>query len=257
MTRLLVLRPAAVLILATLTSISNAITPAAAQNQGAAAAEIAPGESDTLTKRAFLIPAQALPAALDAFTRQSGIRVIARAGIPDTLSPAVIGRFTPPDALRRLVAGTGLAARAVDDHTLAVVEDDTRAYMLDPVEVVARRPASDAVTSTATRTPTPLRDVPQAVTVVSRELIADQGMQSMADVARYVPGVTMGQGEGNRDQVTIRGNNSTSTFFVNGVRDDVQYFRDLYYVVRVEALKGRKGLIFGRVSGGGVINRVT
>jgi catecholate siderophore receptor len=257
MTRLLVLRPAAVLILATLTSISNAITPAAAQNQGAAAAEIAPGESDTLTKRAFLIPAQALPAALDAFTRQSGIRVIARAGIPDTLSPAVIGRFTPPDALRRLVAGTGLAARAVDDHTLAVVEDDTRAYRLDPVEVVARRPASDAVTSTATRTPTPLRDVPQAVTVVSRELIADQGMQSMADVARYVPGVTMGQGEGNRDQVTIRGNNSTSTFFVNGVRDDVQYFRDLYNVERVEALKGPNALIFGRGTGGGVINRVT
>ncbi len=118
-------------------------------------------------------------------------------------------------------------------------------------------PAADLVSSTATKTPTPLRDVPQAVTVVSRQLIADQGMQSMADVARYVPGVTMGQGEGNRDQPTIRGNTSTSTFFVNGVRDDVQYFRDLYNVERVEGLKGSNALIFGRGTGGGVINRVT
>jgi catecholate siderophore receptor len=82
-------------------------------------------------------------------------------------------------------------------------------------------------------------------------------MQSMADVVRYVPGVVMGQGEGNRDQPTIRGNGTTASFFVDGVRDDVQYFRDLYNVERVEALKGANALIFGRGVGGGVINRVT
>jgi catecholate siderophore receptor len=113
------------------------------------------------------------------------------------------------------------------------------------------------VISTATRTPTPLRDVPQAVTVVGHTLIADQAMLGMADVTRNVPGVTMGQGEGNRDQITMRGNNSTSTFFVDGMRDDVQYFRDLYNVERVEALKGPNALIFGRGTGGGVINRVS
>ena len=88
-------------------------------------------------------------------------------------------------------------------------------------------------------------------------MIADQAMQSMADVTRYIPGVTMGQGEGNRDQPTIRGNSTTATFFVDGMRDDVQYFRDLYNVERVEALKGANALIFGRGIGGGVINRVT
>ena len=93
--------------------------------------------------------------------------------------------------------------------------------------------------------------------MIGRTLIADQSMQGMADVARYVPGITMGQGEGNRDQPTIRGNNSTSTFFLDGVRDDVQYFRDLYNVERVEALKGSNALIFGRGTGGGVINRVS
>jgi catecholate siderophore receptor len=112
-------------------------------------------------------------------------------------------------------------------------------------------------TSTATKTDTLLRDVPQAVSVVTREQIADQRMQGIADVVRYVPGVGIAQGEGNRDTPIFRGNSSTSDFFVDGIRDDVQYFRDLYNVERVEALKGPNGMIFGRGGVGGVINRVT
>jgi len=111
--------------------------------------------------------------------------------------------------------------------------------------------------SSATKTLTPLRDVPQSVTVLSREVIRDQGMQSIADVVRYVPGITANQGENNRDQVVIRGNSSSADFFVDGVRDDVQYYRDLYNLDRVEALKGPNAMIFGRGGGGGVINRVT
>jgi catecholate siderophore receptor len=112
-------------------------------------------------------------------------------------------------------------------------------------------------TSVATKTPTPLVDVPQSVTIVTRELIKDQLMMSMADVVRYVPGITMAQGEGHRDAPVIRGNSTTSDFYVNGVRDDVQYFRDLYNLERVEAVKGPNAMIFGRGGGGGVLNRVT
>lgn len=114
-----------------------------------------------------------------------------------------------------------------------------------------------SVTSTATKTLTPLRDLPQSVTVVSREVIKDQSMQSIGDVVRYVPGITAVQGENNRDQVVIRGNSSSADFFVDGVRDDVQYYRDLYNLDQVEALKGPNAMIFGRGGGGGVINRVT
>ena len=113
-----------------------------------------------------------------------------------------------------------------------------------------------AVTS-ATKTTTPLRDIPQAITVVSSALIADQRMTSMADVTRYMPGVGFAQGEGNRDTPIMRGNATTSDFFVDGVRDDVQYFRDVYNVERVEAIKGPNAMIFGRGGVGGVINRVT
>ena len=130
---------------------------------------------------------------------------------------------------------------------------------LNTVKVIGRDGRSGYVrleTGSATKTPTLLRNIPQAVTVINRALIRDQGMQSMGDVVRYVPGITMGQGEGNRDQPTIRGNSTSADFFVDGVRDDAQYYRDLYNVERVEALKGSNAMVFGRGGGGGVINRV-
>ena len=78
-------------------------------------------------------------------------------------------------------------------------------------------------------------------------------MQSVGDVVRYVPGISAHQGENNRDDVVIRGNRSSADFFVNGVRDDVQYYRDLYNLERIEALKGPNAMIFGRGGGGGVL----
>ena len=149
-------------------------------------------------------------------------------------------------------------ARAQGDSS-QVTQRDTTPLTLPTLEVKgAARPAYfTPQTSTATKTRTPLRDVPQSVTVVTRNVIADQRMESMGEVTRYIPGITMAQGEGNRDQATIRGNNTTAGFFVNGMRDDVQYFRDLYNVERIEALKGANALIFGRGVGGGVLNRVT
>ena len=110
---------------------------------------------------------------------------------------------------------------------------------------------------TFTKTDTPLKEVPASVTVVPAQLIKDQAMQSMGDVFRYVPGVLMHQGEGNRDQAVIRGNSTTADFYINGVRDDAQVFRDLYNLERVEVLKGPGGMVFGRGSAGGVVNRVT
>ncbi len=143
----------------------------------------------------------------------------------------------------------------------AVPVQDTTAQKLAKVVILdsadRRQGYSTARSRTATRTDTPLRDVPQSATVVTRALIADQAMQNMADVVRYVPGITMGQGEGHRDAPTIRGQSSTADFFVDGVRDDAQYFRDLYNVERVEALKGPNAMTFGRGGGGGIINRVT
>ncbi len=112
-------------------------------------------------------------------------------------------------------------------------------------------------TRTATKTETPLIDVPQTVTVLSREQLDDQGVESLNDALRYVPGVVLGQGEGHRDQITLRGQSTTADFFLDGLRDDAQYYRSLYNIDRIEVLKGANALIFGRGGGGGVVNRVS
>ena len=127
----------------------------------------------------------------------------------------------------------------------------------DQVTVNAPEGYQVPVVTTATKTPTMLRDVPQSVTVVTKTLVQDQLMMSIGDVVRYVPGMAQHQGENNRDQVIIRGNNSSADFYVNGVRDDVQYYRDLYNLERVETLKGPNAMIFGRGGAGGVVNRVS
>jgi catecholate siderophore receptor len=123
--------------------------------------------------------------------------------------------------------------------------------------IVTGQRADDDATRTATRTDTPLKDVPQSISVISEADIEDRDLRSIAEVLRYVPGTTPGTGEGNRDQITLRGNNTTADFFVDGVRDDVQYFRDLYNAARIEVLRGPNAMIFGRGGGGGVINRVS
>jgi catecholate siderophore receptor len=136
------------------------------------------------------------------------------------------------------------AAADAEDNGVIIVTGTRESYAVD-------------LTSTATRTPTRLIDVPQTISIVTETQIDDQSLRSIGDVLRTVPGATVGQGEGHRDQITLRGNNSTADFFVDGLRDDVQYYRGLYNVERIEILKGPNAMIFGRGGGGGVINRVT
>ena len=150
-------------------------------------------------------------------------------------------------------------ARPVAAQTPEPRRDTTR-LRPDTIRATALAPSVGYLTKrsrTATRTDTPLLDVPQAVSVVDRSLMHDRAMRSLADVVRYLPGIGMSHGEGNRDAPVLRGNTSTGDLFVDGLRDDVQYFRDLYNVERVEAIKGPNAMIFGRGGAGGILNRVT
>jgi catecholate siderophore receptor len=222
----------------------------------------APAVNDTTARIRFNIPAQPLADALSQFSRQASVRVeLDVAAAAGQRSQGVSGTHTPAEALRLLLQGSGLSARFADEGTVRVARGTAGSgtYALTPLTVVAAGSRGYAATRTtsATRTDTPLRDAPQSVSVVTQGLIADQSMQGMADVVRYVPGITMGAGEGHRDAPTIRGNSSTADFFVDGVRDDAQYLRDVYNVERVEALKGSNAMIFGRGGGGGVLNRVS
>ena len=161
-------------------------------------------------------------------------------------------------SLTILLASTSLAvspARASEAGTGAATEAGDSA---DPIVVIGQRQEYGVrSTSTATKTNTDIKDIPQAISVISEAQVEDQQLRSMADVMLFVPGASTGTGESNRDQITLRGNNTTADFFVDGVRDDVQYFRDFYNVERIEVLKGPNAMIFGRGGGGGIVNRVT
>ncbi|HEX8125428.1 MAG TPA: TonB-dependent siderophore receptor [Allosphingosinicella sp.] len=160
-----------------------------------------------------------------------------------------------------LALASALAAPAMAADETAELEAaalDSAALDEQTIVVTGQKPEYGAQeTCTATRTCTDVKDVPQSISVISEAQIEDQALRSIADVLMYVPGATPGTGEGNRDQITLRGNNTTADFFVNGVRDDVQYFRDLYNAERIEVLRGPNAMIFGRGGGGGIVNRVT
>ena len=114
---------------------------------------------------------------------------------------------------------------------------------------------SDQVNSV--KTPTPIIDVPQSVTITTQEDILERGFTSIGQIVDYTPGVNTSQGEGHRDAIVFRGVRSTADFFIDGMRDDVQYYRGLYNLEQVEILRGPNALLFGRGGTGGVLNRVT
>ncbi len=139
------------------------------------------------------------------------------------------------------------AAQTVRSQTLAPVT----------IKATADDAYSPAASSAATKGSAALRDIPQSVNVVPQQLLKDQGAQSMQDALRNVPGLTFSSGDGQRDQVIIRGFTAIADQFIDGVRDDALYFRDLSNIERIEVLKGPAAVLYGRGSSGGLINRVT
>ena len=140
------------------------------------------------------------------------------------------------------ISGTARAADADEGASAPIVVTGER----------LREPEASGI-----KTGTALRDTPQTIVTLDRERLDDQGVQQLGEALRYVPGVTLGQGEGHRDQVVVRGQASTADFFLDGLRDDAQYYRPLFNIQRVEVLKGANALLFGRGGGGGVVNRVS
>ena len=140
---------------------------------------------------------------------------------------------------------------------LAAQENIIKAPNSEIEEVIIKGNILYADQVNALKTPVPVLDVPQSVSIVTDEDISKQGLREISDIVRYIPGVNSSQGEGHRDAVVFRGIRSTADFYMDGVRDDVEYFRSLYNLEQVEVLRGPNALLFGRGGTGGIINRVT
>ena len=141
------------------------------------------------------------------------------------------------------------SSRAKAEEELAVVtvvgaKDGKGAYVTDRA-------------TSGTKTEMALRDVPQTINVVPAAILHDQHATSLQDVLKNIPGIGLSTGDGQRDQVFIRGFTAIGDQFVDGFRDDALYFRDLSNVDRVEVIKGPAAVLYGRGSSGGLVNRVT
>lgn len=147
------------------------------------------------------------------------------------------------------------SAAAVILANAALAETNDQDSKIEQVRVVERYLAVDK--SNSIKTPTPILDVPQSLSIIDAEEMSKRNITSIEQVLDYTPGVNSSQGEGHRDAVVFRGVRSTADFYLDGARDDVQYYRPLYNIEQVEILRGPNALLFGRGGTGGILNRVT
>lgn len=105
----------------------------------------------------------------------------------------------------------------------------------------------------------PLRDTPQSISVVPRQVIDDKGATTMTDALRGLPGISLQAGEAGAqgDTLSIRGFSARNDIFLDGMRDFGSYYRDSFNYDSVEVLKGPASVLFGRGSTGGVVNQVS
>jgi catecholate siderophore receptor len=209
------------------------------------------GAAATLPLKRFDIAAGPLDAAIEAYEKATGlsVKVVLPSGtLAGFNSRGVVGLYREDEALRLLLDGTGLNYRAEDATTMVV-----GVQAKDTVSVTSS--ASNSIT--LDKFTEPLIDTPQSITVVPQFLLEDQGVSTLRDTLRNVPGISLAAGEAGAqgDNLTIRGFTARNDIFLDGVRDFGSYYRDAFNYEQVEALEGPAGIQFGRGSTGGVINQ--
>jgi len=226
-------------------------TAAIAAVRGASAGTAAVSAQGAQASR-FDIPPGPLETVLIAFQNLSRWRVqVPHDALRALPSPGVSGVYTAEQALRQLLAGTGVTYRVTAPGSVTL-ELQTLTASVDVTDRVA-------VISSPKYTE-PLRDVPQTVTIIPEKLIEEQGATTLRDVLRNVPGLTMTAGEGGApagDNLTLRGFSARNDIFVDGVRDLGPQSRDPFNLEQVEVTKGPSSAYVGRGSTGGTINLVS
>lgn len=199
------------------------------------------------------IPAGQLDVVLKAFAANAQVTFDLR--IPaDTVSmmysPGAHGTYSIDEALTRLLDGTSLSATR--SGTVITIEI---ARISEAVQVTG-----EASVLSSPKLTQPLRDIPQTITVIPREVMEEQGATTLRDVLRNVAGITFQAGEGGvpaGDQLSIRGFSARTDMFIDGVRDFGGYSRDSFNLEQVEVAKGPTSSLAGRGATGGAINQVS
>src|ERR1700733_14623196 len=128
---------------------------------------------------------------------------------------------------------------------------------VESVTVTASDGYATTVQTTGSRVPIRVLDLPQSTYTVTHQLLEDRGVDSLKDALAGVPGVQPTLGEGRRDSFDIRGFTAGTDQYIDGVRDDAQYFRDLSNTQQLDVIEGPAAVLYGRGSSGGLVNRIT
>jgi catecholate siderophore receptor len=231
-------------------SVMAGTKPALAANGKTEPAGSGPAEA-TLPLKKFDIAGGPLDGAVKAYEQATGltVKIVLPAGtLTGFDSPGVVGLYREDEALRLLLEGTGLNYR-VEDGTTMVVGVQAK----DTVSV------TEAVTDSVSmdKFTEPLLRTAQSITVIPKFVVKDEGVTTLRDTLRNVPGISLAAGEAGAqgDNLTIRGFTARNDIFLDGIRDFGSYFRDSFNYEQVEALEGPAGIEFGRGSTGGVVNQ--
>lgn len=244
----------------------------------------------------FDIPAQDLTQALSTFSAQSRVQVLYEGNIAEGLNSTPLkGSYEPDDALRLLLSETPLQARFIDarsvtlerkrhsdmDELMKLVANDD--WMVEGTAEPEEEPYTGPVeqmdltvrggewsgynalnASTATKTDTPILDIPASISVITRQQIEDRQAWTTEEALKYTVGVNS-PGPGSRtpfDQAFIIRGFNTATTTTGG-----DYYRDGFRMIgipismanleRIELLRGPASVLYGQSQPGGLINVVT
>ncbi len=213
------------------------------------------GEDTAVTtqqQHSFDIPAGTLESVLIVFQKTTALQVIIpNDAMRSIASPGVKGRYSSEQALREILRDTGISYRFSDRHTVILeIQASTESVEVkDEARVVV----------SSTKYTAPLLDTPQTITVISKEVMQEQGATTLRDVLKNVPGLTITAGEGGNpagDNLTLRGFSARNDIFIDGVRDLSPQSRDPFNLEQIDVVKGPGSVYTGRGSTGGSINLI-
>ncbi len=231
------------------------------------------GATSAQATLAFSISAKPLGQALNDWALQTQSQLIVQPGlVTGKTAPAVSGNLTPRQAIDRLLAGSGLVA--TQDGNAIVVRPAPAAasgdvQSLAPVTVTGERESAYGPgvgyvadrSAAGTKTDAPVLTTPQSISVVTREQMNDQQVQTFAEALRYSPGVVAEPyGLGTYDtnpNFFMRGFSDEYSMFVDGMSVNSGSVYDAYFFDRVEVVGGPASVLYGQGNPGGIVNMVS
>jgi catecholate siderophore receptor len=202
----------------------------------------------------FDIPPGPLSVVIKAFETVTGYTVtLADPALGEIASPGVAGVTTIEKALAAILSGTGLSARETGLRQLTL----SIGGVSEALDVTATTRVASV------RYARPVSETPQSIQVIPRQVMEAQGVTTLSEALRNVPGISLQAGEGggasntSGDMFNLRGFSANNSLFVDGVRDDGLIARDVFNLEQVEVFLGPTGTDVGRGTAAGYVNMTT